>query len=241
VNNKIPDENTDNILTPAVTGEFMKDTKSFADKIQQLFRSLKRKYPKPDCPVYEEPVDALVYAFLSEQPTDQQAHITLKRIREHFIDLNDLRVSRPEEIVEVTGPDSAITLQTAAKLTTALKAIFEKYNMITLADIKKIGKKPIREILSRLPAVSPFVVDYCMLTAFSSHAIPLTERMLHYLKAEHIAMPDADPQQVSQMLTRQISAKEAYTFFALLRKEAEQPADKAKPKSEKTKKQQKKT
>jgi hypothetical protein len=73
-----------------------------------------------------------------------------------------------------------------------------------------------------------------MLTAFSSHAIPLTERMLHYLKAEHIAMPDADPQQVSQMLTRQISAKEAYTFFALLRKEAEQPTDKAKPKSEKT-------
>lgn len=212
----------------------MKNTKKFAGKIQQLLRSLKRKYSKPDCPAYEEPVDALVYAFLSEQSTDQQAHIALKRIQEHFIDLNDLRVSRPEEIVETAGPDTAVTLQTAAKLTMALKAIFEKYNMVTLADIKKIGKKPIREILSQMPAVSPFVVDYCMLTAFGSHAIPLTERMLNYLQTEQVAEPNADSQQISQMLTRQIPAKEAYNFYALLRKETELPGDKTRRKTKKT-------
>ena len=214
----------------------MKETKNIVGKIQQFLRLLKRKYPKPECPVYEEPVDALLFAVISEQSTEQQANIALKRINEHFIDLNDIRVSRLEEIIEVAGPDTAVTIQAAANLTTELKAIFEKYNMVTLTDMKKLGKKPIREMVSQIPAISPFVVDYCMLTAFGAHAIPLTSKMLDYLRAEKIAEPGADPQQISQMLARHIPAKEAYAFYALLRREAEQPADKAKPKTEKTKK-----
>ena len=67
--------------------------------------------------------------------------MSFRKIKEHFIDLNDLRVSRPEEIVESAGPDTGITNQTALNLNNVLKAIFEKYNMVTLADIKKAGQK----------------------------------------------------------------------------------------------------
>jgi endonuclease III len=214
----------------------MKETKNIAGKIQQLLRNLKRKYPKPVCPVYEEPVDALLFAFISEQSTEQQADAALKKINEHFIDLNDIRVSRPEEIVEGAGADAGFTIQAAVNLTAAMATIFEKYNMVTLTDIKKLGKKPIREIICQIPTVSPFVVDYCMLTAFGAHAVPLTAKMLDFLRTEKIAAPGADPQQLSQMLARHIPAKDAYTFYALLRRDAEMPAAKPKPEKDKKKK-----
>jgi endonuclease III len=210
----------------------MKEVKNFAGRVQQVFRSLKRKYPKPDCPDYKEPAEAIVFAVLCEHTTEQQGQTAMKRVSEHFIDLNDLRVSRPEEIIEVAGPDTGISNQTAANLTVVLKAIFEKYNMITLADIKKLGKKQIRETISQLPAASAFVIDYCMLTAFGAHAIPLTEKMVDYLKAEKIAEQGAEPQQVSQTLARQIPANQAYIFYALMRKEAEKISAKRAAKNE---------
>jgi endonuclease III len=213
--------------------EVMTESRNFAGKVQQVFRTLRRKYPKPECPDYEEPADAVVFAVISEHTTEQQSEHAMRKVKEHFIDLNDLRVSRPEEIVEALGADSGVSVQSAASLTIILKAIFEKYNMVTLTDIKKLGKKQIRDIISQLPEMSAFVIDYCMLTAYKAHAIPLTAKMFEYLKAERIVGPGMEPQQVSQMLARQIPASQGYTFYAVLRKEAERPPAKKDKKSEK--------
>jgi len=200
----------------------MKETKNFKDKVQQLLRSLKRRHRKIDYPDYKEPVDALVFAVLCEHSTTQQTLVALKRIKEYFLDLNDLRVSRPEEIVEACGPDTGVTNQTALNLTLILKAIFDKFNSLSLADLKRQGKKEIRDTLRRFGPISEFVLDYCMLTAFEAHAIPLTANMVEYLKAQKLIEPDLPPPQISLMLARQIAAKDAYTFYALLRKETEQ-------------------
>ena len=161
----------------------MKEAKNFGDKVQQVARALKHKQQKCESPVYEEPVDAIVFAVLSEHTTSQQAQAAYKKIKEHFIDLNDLRVSRPEEIVEAAGSEAAITNQTAMNLISILKAIFEKYNMVSLADLKRQGKKQIRDAIAKYPGISEFVIDYCMLTAFGAHAIPLTDRMFEFLKS----------------------------------------------------------
>ena len=106
----------------------MKEAKNFGDKVQQLARALKHKQQKCDSPVYEEPIDAIVFAVLSEHTNIQQGQAAFKKTKEHFIDLNDLRVSRPEEIVEAAGPEAGITNQIAMNLISILKAIFEKYN-----------------------------------------------------------------------------------------------------------------
>lgn len=209
----------------------MKEAKNFGDKVHQLTRLLKHKHQKFECLVYEEPADALVFAILCEHTTSQQAQVSFRKIKEHFIDLNDLRVSRPEEIVESAGPDTGITNQTALNLNNILKAIFEKYNMVTLADLKKQGKKQIRDAVSRFPGISDFVIDYCMLTAFAAHAIPLTDRMFEFLKSQKLVEPDQPAQLISQMLARHIPAKEAYNFYWLLRKESEQQGAKRQAKN----------
>ncbi len=57
-----------------------------------------------------------------------------------------------------------------------------------------------------------------MLTSLHGHAIPLTKKMIEYLRSNQLVHPDADEQQIEGFLARQISAENAYEFYALLRR-----------------------
>ncbi|MHC4395029.1 MAG: hypothetical protein ACYS1A_05185 [Planctomycetota bacterium] len=201
----------------------MKDSKEYSQKIQKLYRFLKRKYQKPQKLIYDEPLDALVYSVISENMSVRAARAAMKRISDNFIGLNDLRVSLSAEIIEVLGTDTAVTRNTASSLTKSLAAVFNQYNTISLAELKKMGKRPARQALERIEGASAFVVDYCMLTSLQGHAIPLTKSMIKYLRNNEIVHPAADKLEIEGFLTRQISAKNAYEFYALLRRESESP------------------
>ena len=102
----------------------------------------------------------------------------------HFVDLNDLRVARSDEIVDLFGEDSPAVREAAGRLTRVLMAVFNKFHVLTLTGIKKMGKRPAKQVIEALDGVSPYAVDYCMLTSLQGHAVPLNGRMIEYLKAE---------------------------------------------------------
>ena len=120
----------------------MKNSKEYAQKIRKLYQTLKGKYPKVQTPAYERLVDALVYAIVSEKMSLTAAHTAIRKLNDYFVDLNELRASRVEEIGEVLGEDTSVTRNIALSLTEALRAIFNKYNQISLEALKKIGKRP---------------------------------------------------------------------------------------------------
>jgi len=214
----------------------MKDSKQYAEKIQKLYHSLKRKYPKVQKVSYDEPVDAMVYAIISENMTESQAEAAIRRFTDHFVDWNDLRVSSADEIVELLGvADTTLARSTAATLTGTLNAIFDKYNMITLTALKKIGKRPAKLALEKINGTTHYVVSYCMLTSLQSHSIPLTEKMIKYLISNQMVSPSADKEQIEGFLARQISAGNAYEFYFLLRQDSESTEPKAKKTIEKKK------
>ena len=68
-----------------------------------------------------------------------------------------------------------------------------------------------------------------MVTSLGGHAIPLTAKMLIYLRGESLVHPNADEQEIEGFLARQIPAKNGYEFYSYLRKESES----YKPKAEK--------
>lgn len=199
----------------------MKDSKEYSKKIRKLHRELKRKHAKPDQVYYDEPLDALVYAMVSGEMSVNAAAAALKRFAAYFVDVNDLRVSRPAEIADELGEDTAGMRATALMLTRTLNAVFYKYHTASLMPLKKTGKKPARQILEKLDGITPFAIDYCMLTSLAAHAVPLTERMIEYLKANELVDPEADDQQIRGFLARQISAERGYEFYAMLRRESE--------------------
>jgi hypothetical protein len=199
----------------------MKDSKEYAKKICKLHRQLKQKHAKPEPVFYDEPLEALVYAITSEKMTMNATASALKRFDDYFVDLNDLRVSRPDEIVEGLGEDTDEAHATALTMTRTLNAVFNKYNIVSLAALKKIGKKPARQVLEKLDGITAFAVDYCLLTSLGAHTIPLTDRMIEYLKANELVHPDADEQQIKGFLARQVSADRGFQFYTWLRKESE--------------------
>jgi len=199
----------------------MKNSREYSQKVHKLYRLLKRKYPKAKKLIYDEPVEALIHAIISEKMSETATQSAIKRFADYFVDWNDLRVSRLEEIVEVLGADTSVTRDIALALTSALGAVFDRYNMVSLKALKKIGKRPARQTLEKMNGLSRFVVSYCMLTSLHGHAIPLTKKMIDYLRSKQLIHPDADEQQIEGFLARQISAENAYGFYALLRRQSE--------------------
>jgi endonuclease III len=199
----------------------MKGSREYSKKLRKLHRSLKSKYAKPQPAVYEEPLEALVYGVVSERMSEAATQSAMKRFADYFIDMNDLRVSRVEEIVEVLGSDAAVARDIAATLANVLRAVYDKYSTVSLKTLKKMGKKPARQVIEKLEGVSPFTADYCTLTSLQGHAIPLTKRMSDYLKSQELVHPEADEKQIGGFLGRQVSADSAYGLYALLRRESE--------------------
>lgn len=201
----------------------MKNSKEHAQRLQRLYRELKRAYPQVARTTYEDPVEALICGIISERMSETAAQKALREITRAFVDWNDLRVSRVEEVAEVLGRDAAACRATALALTAALRGIFDEHHRISLATLKKLGKRPARQDLQKIEGVSRFVINYCLLTALEAHAIPLTVQMTEYLKRHGIIDADADEEDLEGFLTRCVAAKDAYEFYVLLRRASESP------------------
>jgi len=199
----------------------MKNSSEYSKKLRRLYNSLKRKYPEVQPVTHDDLVEALVYSIVSETLTARAAQTAMKRLAENFVDFNDLRVSRSEEIIETLGEDTPETKQIASSLTRALAAVFNRYNTLSLEALEKIGKRPAKQALEQMDGTSRFVVNYCVLTALHGHAIPLTSGMLEYLRDNELVHPDADEQEIEGFLTRQIPARNGYEFYRLLRAQSE--------------------
>lgn len=199
----------------------MKDSKEYSKRVRKLYRSLKRKYPRVEKVVYDEPTEALVYATLSEHMSEPAARAAAKRFEDYFIGLNDIRVSRPEEIIEALGAETKVARDAALVLLRVLGAIFAKYNTVSLEALKRLSKRQAKQVLVKLDGTSRFAVNYCMLTSLQGHGIALTGKMLEYLRANELVDPEANEQQIEGFLSRQVSAEDGYEFYAVLRDESE--------------------
>jgi len=199
----------------------MKDSKKYGAEIQKFYRSLKRKSPKVKKVEYEDITESLVHAAILEHMSEPVTRAAFKKFDEHFVDFNDMRVARPEEIVEMLSQDSEDSRKVGSGVIRILGSIFRKYNNVSLESLRKVGKRQARIIIEKFDGVSRFCVDYSMLTALQGHAIPLTEPMIKYLKEKELVHPEAQLDDIEGFLTRQISAANAYEFYSLLRRESE--------------------
>ena len=200
----------------------MKNSKKYSLKITKLFNSLKRKSTKQPMPKYGDPIETIVYAMVSEAMPEAMGGRFYRRMMKHFVDINDLRVSRREEILDVFRDSSAECEKSAASITRTLNAVFTKTNGMTLAGLTQDGKRQAHKELSEIEGITPFAVSYCFLTALGGHAIPLNAKMIDYLMAGELVHPKATDAEITGFLERQIGAADAYDFYLLLRNEAEQ-------------------
>ena len=156
----------------------MKDSKVYSQNLKKFYRLAKQKHPKVKNVTYENITEAVVRGVILEQISEPSTKSAFKKFDNYFIDLNDMRVSRPEEIMEMLGENSPEVKETALNVITVLRSMFQRYNTINLETMKKMGKKQAKQILEKFDGNTRFAVDYCVLTALGGHAIPLTSNMV---------------------------------------------------------------
>lgn len=199
----------------------MKNSKEYAEKIKKLHRSWKRSATKVTPVSYDDPVEAVIYGILSENASERQAQIAWKRCKKHFVDLNDLRVARPDEIYDLFGKETEEIREMGLVLAKVLFAVFDKHHEMTLSSLHDMGKRQARQELEELNGMPHFALGYCMLMGLNAHAIPVTDRMIQYLQAHELVDPKADAATIEGFLAKQIGAKDTIEFYVLLRQESE--------------------
>jgi len=214
----------------------MKNSKEYSKKVLSLYRALKRKGSKVQKVQHDEVVHSIVWAIVSAELSEKATAAAFKKLSEHFVDWNDLRVSQTEEIADILDKDTPATKTIASTLQQVLNSIFDLHHKVSLESLKKTGKRPARQAIEKIDGISRFVVDYCVLTSLGAHAIPLTRCMLEYLKNNELVDPEADEQEVGGFLAKQIPAKNGYEFYALLRGQSESAERTKSKRKSKTKK-----
>jgi len=170
---------------------------------------------------YDDPLEALIYGILSEKVAERQAQTAWKRCKKHFVDLNDLRVARPDEICDLFGKETDEIREIGLVLAKVLFSVFDKHHEMTLSSFRDMGKRQARQELEGFNGISAFALGYCMLMGLDAHAIPVNDRMVQYLQAHELVDPNADVATIEGFLAKQISAKESTEFYTLLRQESE--------------------
>lgn len=214
----------------------MKEGKKYGELLLKLFGKLKRAYETPEMDPLEQPADAIVFACLSEYATLQQAREVYRDLCSHFVDINDIRVCRKEEMLEVIGDriEAENARMTVSRLNQVLNAIFNKYDKVSLEELKELGKREARKEIEELEGMTPYVASYAMLTSLEAHAVPLTDRMIAYLHERQLVHPEAEPSDIYGFIERVVPAKDAMKFYVLLRMDAESDSPTAPGKKKKT-------
>lgn len=204
----------------------MKNSTLYAAKIAKLYRDMKKEHGKVKTVEYEDPIEAIVFGSLCEHLTLSSARSSMRKITKHFVDLNDLRVSRPEEFIEVLGGHSEEVDAVAFELSESLNGIFSKFDTVKLMELKELGKRQAKKELEDVEKVTPFAVGYCFLTALGGHAIPVSKLMADYLRVEGFVHPKAKEHDIEGFLERQNKSEDAYEFFMLLKAHSDASAKK---------------
>jgi len=207
----------------------MKNSKEHGTKLDKLLKALKGG-PKIKPPVFDDPVEAIVFGTICEHFCEKNAKKIFKQIKTQFVDFNDLRISRTEEIMEILEDDSPAAQQCAENITSLLSSILDKYDTLCLKQpLAELGKRQGKKELEELPGASQFAVSFCFLTAMGGHAIPLTAKTLEFLRREGIVEAEAGLPEIDGFMERHITAAHAYETYELLRQAAESPAKKPRP------------
>lgn len=203
-----------------------------AKRFAALVKRLKGEYdtaaeapadaPPPSLAEGDAVLDQLVHSFMLWETTSAQALAGLKRLREAFVDLNELRVCFPEEISTAIGERFPRSRERATRLRAVLNDIYRREHGLSLSRLVDQPKRDARSYLESLEGMPPFVAARVALLCFGGHAVPVDERLLALLTSERAVEPDVGVEDAAAWIERQVRANEAAATHLLLRRWADE-------------------
>jgi hypothetical protein len=151
----------------------------------------------------------LVFSFLLWEAPFTRARSAFKRLTDHVIDHNDLRVTYASDIAQILGKTYPLAHERAERLLFALETIYRREYAVTLEGAAAKGKREARKYLESIDDMPPFVSARVGLIAFGAHGAPVDERTLARLIESGVIEEGTTPEQASGALERAIKATDA--------------------------------
>jgi len=199
----------------------MKDSNEYGSRLKKLINRLQRSGGQAAEPEIQDVTAELILACLSEYNPENKARAALNKLRNHFVDFNELRVSRSTEVVEVIGKNYQEAQPTAERILKVLRQAFTKMNSMDLESLHQMGKREAKTFFESLEGITPYVVSRVMMRGLDGHAFPVHEPMLKMLRAEEVVNAKAEANEVQGFLERQITSARIHKVYALLRRHAD--------------------
>jgi len=193
-----------------------------AERLERIRRALKGKYGEMVRPPVTHPVEHAVRTILAEEADRADVEAALERIRDHFFDYNDLRVSRPREIREVLGEDFPRASYKARVIPRLLDQVFKRHNSMVWDFLEGMGKTKTREFFEALEEVRPFVAATMARDCAGAHAFPVDRDVGRVLGRLGLVDIETDSEaQMQAFLERAVKSDQAWELHALLKRLAE--------------------
>lgn len=193
-----------------------KQDTSQGKKLTALLKRLAKAHSVEEPPP-RDPTLQLVVGFLQWEATRKQAEEAIGRIMEHMVDVNDLRVSFEQEILELLGADYPRAQERIARMREALNEVYVREYSVEMRSIMDKGKKEQRAYLDSLPGITPYVAAQVTLLCFGGHALPVDQKLIERLIEEEIIdEQETDSQHVENILLRLVRAEETLEAYLLM-------------------------
>lgn len=197
----------------------MKNARTYEKAVRKFLTQLpRRKHTGPD-----DPMQILLESILLSDATSQRTQEGLEVLGREFVDLNELRVSPPREIVELIGEDYPRGREKAVMITTVLNNLYIAVGRLSLEALRELPKRELRRRLGEL-GLDSFAVAAVTLRVFDGHAVPVDRSLVEVMELEGLVHPGSTIDEVQGFLERVVSQKEAPEIFEALRTHVEKQA-----------------
>lgn len=187
-----------------------------AAAFQSVLDHLKKKYEPAPVMNDLEPIRQLVYSFLLWDCYTNRADNAFKRIEETYVDMNDLRVSRTEEIMGVLGKTYPNAEERVARIKASLREIYLREHAVSLASVREGGKREARKYIDSLEGMHPFVAARTCLLGMDCHAVPIEERLFAKLIKGGVFEEGTPMDKALGTIERHVKASEGLETYLLL-------------------------
>jgi endonuclease III len=186
----------------------VKDDSIYAKKFTALIKKLCKAY-KPTDVIQLEPTTQIIISFMEWNATNAMAIEAHDLLMQSMVDLNDVRVSLPQEIVGIIGQDYPLAEERACRMHETLNELFNREHDIIITSLKGKNKKQIKSYLETFPGITPYVIAQILLLSYGGHAVPVDDHMLALLKDEQVVHEDCTLAEAESFCERHIKAAEA--------------------------------
>lgn len=201
-------------------------------KLDGLLKRLRARHPDAQVPIapqwdgMDAGVRELVFSVLLWENGSEAALRAFDRLRQAFVDGNDLRVALPEEVAEALGEECPPALERAQRLHCAMMEIYRREHRLRLDQLREVGKREARAYLESVDGLPEFVRARLALLHLGGHAIPVDARLLERLGDERVVSEKGGAEAAAGWMERHVHQGEALGVHALFQAWCEEPARK---------------